>query len=221
VARIPGLARVRFTTSHPKDLDPGVIAAFGELETLCPRLHLPVQSGSDAVLARMGRRYTVEQYLARLEALRAARPGMSFTTDLIVGFPGETEEDFQATLDLVRRAGFECSFSFLYCDRPGVASATMEPKISDSEKSRRLALLLALQNEQQEAMLRQLIGSVAQVLVEGPGHRRGSEEPAWSGRDAAGRVVNFLAPREAGLLGAIVPVRITHAKKHSLWGETT
>jgi len=221
VAAVPGLERVRFTTSHPKDLDPGVIAAFGELENLCPRLHLPVQSGSDAVLARMGRRYTVEQYLAKLEALRAARPGMSFTTDLIVGFPGETEEDFQATLDLVRRARFECSFSFIYCDRPGVASAAMEPKLSDTEKSRRLELLLALQNEQQEAMLRELIGSEARVLVEGPGQRRGSEEPAWSGRDEAGRIVNFTAPTGADLTGTIVPVRITHAKKHSLWGETT
>ncbi|WP_173081936.1 tRNA (N6-isopentenyl adenosine(37)-C2)-methylthiotransferase MiaB [Fundidesulfovibrio magnetotacticus] len=219
VASIEGIRRLRFTTSHPKDLDPGVIAAFGELPQLCPSLHLPAQSGSDAVLGRMGRRYTSAEYMAKVEALRAARPDILLTTDLIVGFPGETEEDFQATLELIRRAGFECSFSFMYCDRPGVAAARMEPKLSDTEKARRLAVLQALQNEQQEAMLARLTGSVAQVLVEGPGERRATGEPAWRGRDASGRVVNFFAPDGERLVGSIAPVRITQSKKHSLWGE--
>lgn len=219
VAAVPGIERVRFTTSHPKDLADDVIAAFWELKNLCPSLHLPVQSGSDAVLKRMGRKYTAAQYLAKVEALRRARPEISLTTDIIVGFPGETEQDFQATLELIREARFECSFSFLYCDRPGVASVKMEPKVPDDIKSWRLAELQALQNAQQEAMLQKLTGTVVQVLVEGPGARRGSDEPAWRGRDEAGRVVNFAAPAEPGLTSRIVPVRITQAKKHSLWGE--
>jgi tRNA-2-methylthio-N6-dimethylallyladenosine synthase len=219
VAAIPGIERIRFTTSHPKDLAEEVIAAFGELPNLCPSLHLPVQSGSDAVLGRMGRKYTVAQYLATVEDLRRARPDISLSTDFIVGFPGETEEDFQATLDLMRAVRFEASFSFLYNDRPGVASVKMEPKISDTVKSRRLAELQALQKGQQESMLGSLIGTCAQVLVDGPGRCRGSERPAWTGRDEAGRTVNFAAPSEPDLTGRIVPVHITEAKKHSLWGE--
>ncbi len=219
VADVPGVERVRFTTSHPKDLADDVIAAFGELPNLCPSLHLPVQSGSDRVLKRMGRNYTVERYLDIVERLRAARPDLSLTTDIIVGFPGETQDDFQATLDLVRRAGFESCFSFIYCDRPGVAAAAMEPKVPDEIKSWRLEELLALHNAQQEARLAALEGSVAQVLVEGPGTCRANGLPAWRGRDMAGRVVNFDAPAAADLTGRTVPVRVTAAKKHSLWGE--
>ncbi len=219
VAAIPGIERIRFTTSHPKDLAEEVIEAFGDLPNLCPSLHLPVQSGSDAVLRRMGRKYTVDQYLKKVEGLRRARPDISLSTDFIVGFPGETEADFKATLDLMRQVRFEGSFSFLYSDRPGVASVKMEPKVPDEIKSWRLAELQALQNAQQEAMLESLAGTTAKVLVEGPGFRRGSEEPAWRGRDEAGRVVNFAGPAEPDLTGRIVSVRITQAKKHSLWGE--
>ena len=229
VAAISGIERIRFTTSHPKDLAGEVIAAFGELPNLCPSLHLPVQSGSDAVLERMGRKYTVAQYLEKVEGLRRARPDISLTTDFIVGFPGETEEDFQATLDLMRAVRFDGSFSFLYNDRPGVASVKMEPKISDTVKSLRLAELQALQNAQQEAMLKSLMGARALVLVEGKARRAGPEESAgpgaesgtgtWTGRDEAGRTVNFAAPAGPDLTGIIVPVRISQAKKHSLWGE--
>ncbi|MFZ5428084.1 MAG: tRNA (N6-isopentenyl adenosine(37)-C2)-methylthiotransferase MiaB [Thermodesulfobacteriota bacterium] len=219
VAAIPGVERLRFTTSHPKDIADEVIAAFGELSNLAPALHLPVQSGSDAVLKRMGRKYTAAQYLSKVEALRRARPDIMLTTDIIVGFPGETEADFRATMDLIKAARFECSFSFMYCDRPGVASAKMEPKIPEEIKSWRLSELQALQNAQQEAMLENLTGSVAQVLVEGPGSFRDSDAPAWTGRDAAGRPVNFAAPASPDLAGQIVPVRITMAKKHSLRGE--
>lgn len=220
VAAMEGVSRLRFTTSHPKDLADDVIAAFGELPNLSPSLHLPVQSGSDAVLKRMGRKYTLAQYLAKVEALYRARPELSLSTDFIVGFPGETEADFRASLELIRTARFETSFSFLYSDRPGVASAKMEPKVPDDIKSWRLAELQALQNEQQQAMLNKLAGSAAQILVEGPGARRDSEEPAWKGRDEAGRVVNFAAaPSGPDLTGRIVPVRIIQAKKHSLWGE--
>jgi tRNA-2-methylthio-N6-dimethylallyladenosine synthase len=219
VAAIGGVERLRFTTSHPKDIADEVIAAFGELPNLAPSLHLPVQSGSDAVLRRMGRRYTAARYMEIIEGLRRARPDISLTTDIIVGFPGETEEDFKATMELIRAARFECSFSFMYCDRPGVAAAKMEPKVSDSEKSRRLGELQALQNAQQEAMLQTLGGSLAKVLVEGPGKKKDSDAPAWTGRDEAGRAVNFAAPASPDLTGLIVPVRITETKKHSLWGE--
>jgi len=219
VAGIPGIERIRFTTSHPKDLADEVIAAFGELPNLCPSLHLPVQSGSDKILAHMGRKYTVAAYLAKVDALRRACPGISLSTDFIVGFPGETEEDFQDTLALMRRVVFDGSFSFVYSDRPGTASVTMEPKVSDTVKFRRLAELQALQNEQQEAMLHRRIGARALVLTEGPGKRRDSLAPAWTGRDEEGFVVNFAAAKEPDLMGLIVPVRITQAKKHSLWGE--
>jgi len=219
VAAVPGIERIRFTTSHPKDLAGEVIAAFRELPKLCPSLHLPVQSGSDRVLKRMGRKYTSAAYLAKVDALRRACPDISLSTDFIVGFPGETEEDFQDTLALMRRVVFDGSFSFAYCDRPGTASIKMEPKVSDTVKSRRLAELQALQNEQQEAMLQRMIGVRKMVLVDGPGARRGSDDPAWTGRDEAGFVVNFAAPAVPSLAGRIVPVRITQAKKHSLWGE--
>lgn len=219
VAAIPGVERLRFTTSHPKDLAEEVIAAFGELPNLCPSLHLPVQSGSDAVLKRMGRKYTSAQYLAKVAALRRARPDISLSTDFIVGFPGETEEDFQATMDLIRVARFEGSFSFLYSDRPGVASVKMEPKVPDDIKSWRLGELQTLQNAQQQDMLQALAGTVVKVLVEGPGKKRDSEISAWRGRDEAGRAVNFSAPQEPDLFGRTVPVLITQAKKHSLWGE--
>jgi len=219
VAGIDGISRIRFTTSHPKDLADEVIAAFGELPNLCPSLHLPVQSGSDRVLKRMGRKYTSAQYLDKVDALRSVCPNISLSTDFIVGFPGETDDDFQDTLALMRRVVFDGSFSFVYCDRPGTASAAIEPKVSDTVKSRRLAELQALQNEQQEAMLRRMIGAKRTVLVEGPGARRGSFEPAWTGRDEAGFVVNFAAPAASGLIGRVVPVRINEAKKHSLWGE--
>ncbi len=219
VAAIDGLARLRFTTSHPKDLADEVIAAFGELPNLCPSLHLPVQSGSNAVLASMGRTYTAEKYLDTVAKLRRARPEISLSTDIIVGFPGETEADFQCTLDLFRAAGFESAFSFLYGDRPGVASETMEPKVPADIKTWRFDALLALQNAQQEAMLEALIGSTAMVLVEGPGKRQDASEPSWRGRDEAGRMVNFSAPAGEDLTGSIVAVRILQAKKHSLWGE--
>ena len=219
VAAIPGLRRLRFTTSHPKDLAPEVIAAYGELPNLCGGLHLPVQSGSDAVLARMGRKYTARDYLAKVQALRKARPDICLTTDIIVGFPGETEADFRATLDLVRQAGFESSFCFMYGERPGVAAAKMEPKVPQEIKSWRFAELLALQNSQQESMLRLLTGKTSAVLVEGPGQSRNGEVQVWRAKDDGGRVVNFAGSPARDLTGEMLDVLITAAKRHSLWGE--
>ena len=144
VSELPGLARLRFVTPHPKDLSPEVIAMFGEVPNLCPRLHLPLQAGSDRVLARMNRKYDMARYMTLVEGLRAARPDIALSTDLIVGFPGETEEQFQETLDAVRAVNFMSSFSFCYSDRPGTAASRHTDKVEPAEKLRRLERLQAL-----------------------------------------------------------------------------
>jgi len=154
IAALPGLRRLRFTTSHPKDLSDQTIEAFGRLENLCPQLHLPLQSGSNSVLRAMGRKYTLETYLRQVELLRRARPDIALSTDLIVGFPGETEHDFEQTLDALRTVGFESSFSFMYSDRPGTRAASMEGKIPQEVKARRLQRLQRVQNETSLACLR-------------------------------------------------------------------
>ena len=219
VAAVPGLERIRFTTSHPKDLDDAVIARFADLPQLCPALHLPVQSGSDDILRRMGRRYDTAAYLTLVAKLRQARPDLALTTDFIVGFPGETEADFAATLDLVRKVGFESGFSFMYSDRPGTASERLEPKISQEVKSARLAELQALLDERLAASLASRVGRTDIVLIEGASRREGPEGPSWRGRDPAGRIVNLALPGSGDATGRLVRVRIVQAKKHSLIGE--
>lgn len=223
VAAIPGLERLRFTTSHPKDIDPAVIRAFGELENLCPALHLPLQAGSDAVLKRMGRKYDREKYLGIVADLRAARPDLALTTDLIVGFPGETGADFEQTLEVMERVRFESSFSFRYSDRPGVAAARMTPKIDEAEAQARLLRLQSLQNGITKETLKSLEGREAVVLLEARSRKQDEGLPFWRGRDEAGRVVNLrLDESGAGgreLAGLMVRVRIVEAKNHSLVGE--
>ena len=219
VAAVPGIERIRFTTSHPKDLDDAVIARFASLPELCPALHLPVQSGSDDVLRRMGRRYDTAAYLTLVDKLRRARPDIALTTDFIVGFPGETEADFQATLDLVRKVGFESGFSFMYSDRPGTASERLEPKISQEVKSARLAELQSLLDERLAASLAARVGKTDTVLIEGPSRRDGASGPTWRGRDSGGRIVNLALPEAEDATGRLMRVRIVLAKKHSLIGE--
>lgn len=219
VAAVPGIARIRFTTSHPKDLSDDVIARFADLPELCPALHLPVQSGSDAVLRRMGRRYDVARYLGLVEKLRRARPDITLTTDFIVGFPGETEADFRLTLDLVRAVGFDSGFSFMYCDRPATASERMEPKIAPEVKSARLAELQALLDERLTASLAAQVGRTSPILIEGQSRRDGPDGPSWRGRDPGGRIVNMALPGCTDAVGRIVRARIRQAKKHSLIGE--
>ncbi|MGE4539551.1 MAG: tRNA (N6-isopentenyl adenosine(37)-C2)-methylthiotransferase MiaB [Desulfovibrio sp.] len=219
VAAIPGIARIRFTTSHPKDLSDDVIARFADLPELCPALHLPVQSGSDAVLRRMGRRYDRAAYLLLVDKLRRARPDIALTTDLIVGFPGETDDDFRQTLDLVREVGFDSGFSFMYCDRPGTVSERMEPKIAQEVRSARLAELQALLDERLTATLAAQVGRTTEVLIEGASRRDGPTGPSWRGRDPGGRIVNMALPGVADAAGTIVRARIRQAKKHSLIGE--
>ncbi|WP_285905902.1 tRNA (N6-isopentenyl adenosine(37)-C2)-methylthiotransferase MiaB [Pseudodesulfovibrio pelocollis] len=226
VAAIKGLDRLRFTTSHPKDIAPEVIAAFGEFETLCPSLHLPLQSGSDAMLKAMRRRYTLGHYMGIVEALKQARPDIVLTTDLIVGFPGETEADFQATLDALAAVGYDSSFSFKYSDRPGVAAVNMEPKVDPQVAAERLMRLQTLQNSITRKCLKMLVGTETDVFVEGLSRIQGGDAPSWKGRDPAGRVVNvrmeYGGCEDAGdLVGMMVPVRITEAKKYTLMGEGT
>ncbi len=219
VAAIEGLDRLRFTTSHPKDIAPEVIAAFGELDNLCPSLHLPMQAGSDNVLKAMKRRYTIERYLGIVDALKKARPDISLTTDLIVGFPGETEEDFAQTLEMVERVGFESSFSFKYSDRPGVAAVNMEPKVDAKEASDRLMRLQTLQNNITRNSLKNLVDHETDVFIEGMSRKQSGDNIWWKGRDPAGRIVNFEMTEREGLTGKMVKVRIIEAKNHSLLGE--
>jgi tRNA-2-methylthio-N6-dimethylallyladenosine synthase len=216
VAALPGLARLRFITPHPKDVSPDLIRAFGDLEQLCPRLHLPLQAGSDRVLARMGRKYDRAHYLKLIRQLRAARPDMAFSTDIIVGFPGESEEDFQDTLAIVEEAHFMSGFSFCYSDRPGTAAERMPDKLDAKLKLERLARLQTLQERLSAAWLQDRAGDDSLVLLEGPGRKASSTGEAWQGRDPYGAPVNIILPAGSGSPGMLMPVRITEAKKHSL-----
>ncbi len=219
VAAVNDIARLRFTTSHPKDLSPEVIAAFANLPTLCPSLHLPLQSGSDAVLRSMGRKYDTARYLHLVEALRKARPDISLSTDLIVGFPGETEADFQQTLDMVRTVGFESGFSFMYSDRPGVAASRLAAKIPLEIKAERLARLQVLLDDLHTAALAAREGTRTEVLVEGASRRPKPGRPSWRGREPGNRVVDFEYAGPDDPTGRFVTVDILEAKKHSLRGK--
>ncbi|MFP4083336.1 MAG: tRNA (N6-isopentenyl adenosine(37)-C2)-methylthiotransferase MiaB [Desulfonatronovibrio sp.] len=218
---LPGLKRLRFTTSHPKDMSTEVIDAYAELQTLCPHLHLPLQSGSNKILKSMGRRYTREKYLELVQRLRKVRHDITLTTDLIVGFPGETEADFQETLDIMNIVGFDSSFSFKYSDRPGVRSTLMSQKIPEEVKSFRLDILQKLQEEWTAKRLAAKIGTNDQVLIEGPSKRRKKGVWSWKGRDSGGRVVNIDFNTPEDLTGSIFHVHFTRSKKHSLEGEVT
>ena len=223
-AALPGLLRLRYVTPHPKDMGPEDVALFGDLPALCPRLHLPLQAGSDAVLARMGRRYDAARFVELVDALRAARPDMALSTDLIVGFPGESEEDFQQTLELMRRCAFMSSFSFCYSDRPGTRASRFLDKIPPDVRRDRLLRLQALQEELGQAWLDARVGQETEVLIEGESRRNGTEEKRWQGRDPYGALVH-VTPAEAAsgdiTAGRMVRVRLTEAKKHSLLGRQT
>jgi len=217
VAELTGLARLRFVTSHPKDFSPQLIRAFGELEQLCPRLHLPLQSGSDRVLTRMGRNYDRAHYLNLIRQLRAVRPDMAFSTDIIVGFPGESEEDFQDTLATVEEAGFMSSFSFCYSDRPGTAAERLPDKLDAKLKLERLARLQSMQAGLSTAWLQRRVGDTSVLLLEGASRKAASQGEAWQGRDPYGTPVNIILPAGSASPGDLVSVRVTEAKKHSLF----
>jgi len=214
VAALPGLTRLRFATSHPRDLSPELIALFGEMPALCQHLHLPVQSGANRILAAMNRGYTREQYLDRVAALRSACPDIALTTDLIVGFPGETEADFQETLSLMGEAAFDAAFSFKYSPRPQTRAASLPDQVPEAVKAARLARLQALQAELTLRSNARLVGQVSEVLVEGASRRSPRE---LSGRLRTNQVVNFPGPPE--LVGRLATVALTEAHPHSLKGR--
>jgi tRNA-2-methylthio-N6-dimethylallyladenosine synthase len=221
VARIPGIERVRFTSPHPLFVTDDLIVAYASLPELCPHIHLPVQSGSSRVLAAMSRRYDRAQYLSIVERLLRARPDLAITTDLIVGFPGETDEDFEETLSLCRVVRFVDSFSFKYSPRPGTPAVRRGLAPVDAETAqRRLAALQDLQRELTLDAHRRRVGRCARVLVEGPSRRGGGQQ---TGRCEYNRVVNLLpgvgADRAPPEPGSIVDVRIAAATPHSLLGE--
>jgi tRNA-2-methylthio-N6-dimethylallyladenosine synthase len=214
VAEIEGLERIRYTTSHPREFSQRLIDAHRAIAKLVPHVHLPVQSGSDRVLAAMKRGYTALEYRSIARRLREARPDTSLSTDFIVGFPGETERDFEATVRLAREVGFDASFIFIYSPRPGTPAAELSDDTSDETKVARLQRLQAQIDVQARAISERMVGSVQRVLVEGASKKNASELAA---RTANNRVVNF--PGAAALAGCFVDVRITAALPHSLRGE--
>jgi len=215
VHEVEGLERIRFTTSHPKDMSDKLISAFAELSKLSPYLHLPLQAGSDAVLSRMGRGYRAVDYLEKVEKLRRAVPRMALTTDIIVGFPGESEADFKKTLEMLERVRYDQIYSFKYSIRPGTRAAEFEDLVPEEEKRDRLARCQGRQDEISQDILAAQVGTVSEVLVSGPSKRGGGE---WSGRTGENRIVNFPAP--AGVRpGDLCRIKIVAALKHSLKGE--
>jgi len=216
VDRVPGLRRVRFTTSHPKDFTLDLAACFGSLQTLCPWLHLPVQSGSSHVLGLMSRGYSREHYLGLIKAVRAQRPEVTIGTDLIVGFPGETEEDFLETVSLVEEVQYDYAYSFKYSVRPGTAAEALGDPVPEPEKASRLRQLQDVIGAVGERRYARWLGREVEVLVEGPSRRGGGQ---MSGRSLGNQVVNFPDQETGTAPGDLVVVRIDHAGRHSLRGE--
>jgi tRNA-2-methylthio-N6-dimethylallyladenosine synthase len=218
VGRIPGIRRVRFTTSHPRDFVKEIVDAIDENPALCNHVHLPVQSGSTRVLDRMQRLYTRDEYMRRIEWMKKARRNISITTDIIVGFPGETEADFQATLDLLDHVEYDSLFAFKYSPRPNTAALEMEDKIPEEEKTRRIMILLEKQRAIQIRKNSELIGAVEDTLVEGRNEALGQ----WIGRTSQNRTLNFTHPGSGGesLIGKYLPVQVTRAGPNSLAGES-
>ncbi|HYD43721.1 MAG TPA: tRNA (N6-isopentenyl adenosine(37)-C2)-methylthiotransferase MiaB, partial [Phenylobacterium sp.] len=212
LAQIEGLDRIRYTTSHPRDMDEALIAAHGEVEALMPYLHLPVQSGSDRILKAMNRQHTADDYLRLIERIRAARPDIAMSCDFIVGFPGEREADFEATLSLVREVGYASAFSFKYSRRPGTPAAALPGQVAEEVKDERLARLNALLDEQQKAFNASQVGRTLPVLFEKKGRHPGQ----LVGRSPYLQAVHATAPDR--LIGQIVPVRIEGSAKMSLAG---
>lgn len=216
VAEIEGLRRVRYTTSHPRDFVKAIVDAMDSNEVLCDHVHLPVQSGSSRVLAAMDRLYTRDEYLRRIEWLKTAKRKYSLTTDIIVGFPGETEDDFQQTLDLLDMVEYDSLFSFKYSPRPNTAALGMADAVPEEEKQRRLAIVQEKQRAIQIRRNAERIGHIQEVLVEGRNQALGQ----WIGRTSDNRTLNFTHPSADGLAGRYLPVRVTRSGPNSLVGES-
>jgi tRNA-2-methylthio-N6-dimethylallyladenosine synthase len=213
IDQVPGLLRIRFTTSHPKDLSPRLMRCFSDLESLCPHIHLPVQSGADHILQLMNRGYTRDHYLSLIADLRQIRQDIAVSSDMIVGFPGETEQDFEQSLSLLEEVRFDALFSFKYSDRPRTAATGLGNKVPEEVKLHRLQTLQRLQEGLTLEKNKAQVGDIPRVLVEGPSQVGGSQ---LSGRTPHHRVVNFVGPLQ--LVGNEVPVLITTGHAHSLEG---
>src|SRR6266568_5370983 len=216
VGETPGIHRVRFTTSHPRDFGKDIVEAIESAPTLCDHVHLPVQSGSSRVLDAMQRLYNRDQYLERISWMKSSKREISITSDIIVGFPGETEEDFQETLSLLDVVGYDGVFAFKYSPRPNTPAIHMDDAIADQEKSRRLATLLERQRGIQQSTNQKHLGQHLEVMVEGKNEAR----KQWIGRTSQNKTLNFIAPADFNLeLGSYVPVQVTVAFPNSLLGE--
>ena len=214
IAELSGIARIRYTTSHPRDMSQRLIDAYATIPKLVSHLHLPVQSGSDRVLAAMKRGHTVLEYKSIIRRVRAVRPDISITSDFIVGFPGETEQDFEATMKLIDDIGFDVSFSYLYSPRPGTPAAEMRDEVPHEVKAARLKRLQDRITEQEASVAESMLGTVQRVLVEGLSRKDVHE---LAGRAGNNRVVNF--PGSPGMIGRFVEVKVTQVVRHTLRGE--
>jgi tRNA-2-methylthio-N6-dimethylallyladenosine synthase len=215
VAAIPGIDRIRYTTSHPVEFSDALIEAYADIPALVDHLHLPVQSGSDRILAAMKRGHTALEYKSRIRRLRRIRPEISLSSDFIIGFPGETEADFAATMKLIEEIGFDTSFSFVYSARPGTPAADLPDTTDAATKKARLQILQGRINQQAQAISRRMVGSVQRILVTGVSKK---DPGQLQGRTENNRVVNF-ASRDPGLVGQFVDVRVGEALPNSLRGE--
>ena len=218
VAAVEGIDRIRYTTSHPVEFNDNLVQAYAAVPQLVDHLHLPVQSGSDRVLAAMKRGHTVLEYKSKIRALRSVRPGISLSSDFIVGFPGETDADFAATLALVEEVGFDTSFSFIYSKRPGTPAASLPDPIPMAVKQRRLTILQEQLRRQAAAVAEGMVGQHHRILVTGPARKKPNE---LQGRTENNRIVNFPAPNPETLIGQFAKVQITEALPNSLRGQLT
>ncbi len=215
VAAIPGIDRIRYTTSHPVEFSDALIQAYAEIPELVDHLHLPVQAGSDRILAAMKRGHTALEYKSKIRKLRSIRPNISLSSDFIIGFPGETEADFAATMKLIEDIGFDMSFSFIYSARPGTPAADLADNTDEETKKSRLHILQARINQQDQAIARSMVGSTQRILVTGPSRK---DPGQLQGRTENNRVVNFSAT-DPTLVGQFVDVTIGEALPNSLRGE--
>ena len=214
VASIDGIDRIRYTTSHPVEFTDDIIEAYADVPELVNHLHLPVQTGADRILTQMKRGHTALEYKSQIRRLRKVRPELCMSSDFIVGFPGETDEDFEATMDLIKAIDFDLSFSFIYSARPGTPAADLPDDISDETKKQRLHILQDRINQQALRIARQMLGTEQRILVEGPSKKNPME---LRGRTENNRIVNFVAPHT--VIGQFVDVKITDVYANSLRGE--
>ncbi|MFZ5775659.1 MAG: tRNA (N6-isopentenyl adenosine(37)-C2)-methylthiotransferase MiaB [Thermodesulfobacteriota bacterium] len=217
VAAIEGVERLRFTTSHPKDLSEELMRCFAELRNLCPHFHLPVQSGANQVLKRMNRKYSVEEYLDKVARLRSYRPDIALATDIIVGFPGESDDDFAATMELLEKVRYHGAFSFKYSDRPNAKAADFPDKVDEETKAARLAVLQSRQEEISLARRQELVGKTLEIMVDGRSSKAEGRQQ-WNGRTDTNQVVNFPSPVRLAP-GCMVSVCIEEACRNSLRGR--